>query len=123
MTLDVIIGKYERIQDKIIIHPCAPVHFDVCNPQYTLWEREAYRSGSTGFYEFFKYCVGALYYEIRSFPNSSDAEIIRLRPIIDKINNLPMPDDLLDKDRMVWLKYWTNRAVSLYGNEAVIGFS
>ncbi len=123
MTLDVTIGRYERIQDKIIVKQCAPVHFDVCQHEFTLWEREAYRSGSTGFYEFFKYCVGSLYYSIRSFPNSSDQEIIKLWPIIDKIQNLSIPDDTLDKDRMVWLKYWTKRAVDLYGKEAAIQFS
>ncbi len=123
MTLDVTIGKYERIQDKIILKECAPVHFDVCQREFTLWVREAYRSGSTGLFEFFQYYVGSLYYSIRSFPESNDTEIIKLWPIIGDIQKLPMPSNALDKNRMIWLKFWTKRAVDLYGKEAAIQFS
>ena len=53
MTLDVKIGKriIQHEEDKDIegVKMCAPVHFDVCNREHTLWAREAYRSGSTGF--------------------------------------------------------------------------
>lgn len=47
----------------------------------------------------------------------------RIKPAIDKINKIPLPDDFYEKDRMIWFKYWCNKAVELYGEYAGIEFS
>lgn len=110
MTLDVTIGKIELNQDKIEVVGCEPVHFDICNPDATIYPREAYRSGSTGLWGFFQVHVKELYFRERKYPHSNDEDIIKLMPPLPEIKALRMPDNEFDKDRMVWLKFWVKRA-------------
>ncbi len=136
MTLDVKIGKrmvqHENGEDVEYVKMCAPVHFDVCNPEHTLWEREAYRSGSTGFWDFWmKPYMKDMYLTMRKHPRSNDIDIAPLLPFLKDIKKLPSSQfqngvkviDDLDFDRLEWFKFWALRAVNLYGKEAYISFS
>lgn len=136
MTLDVKIGKrtVQHEEDKDIegVIMCAPVHFDVCDPSHTLWSREAYRSGSTGFWNFFlKPYMKGMYLAMRKYPTSNDKDIAQLLPFIKNIKGLPSSQfedgikviDDYDFDRLKWFKFWAMRAVNLYGKEAYISFA
>jgi hypothetical protein len=123
MTLDVVIGKYEQFQEGIIVVQCKPATCDICDIKHTLWPRAAYRSGSSDFYDFFKYYASVLYYSDSSFPEVKRSTIIKLWPLIYEIQQLGTPTDSLDLDRMFWLKYWTQQAVDQYGKDAVIKFN
>jgi len=47
--------------------------------------------------------------------------IIRLTPdILKLINSIPLKGKPIDVDRAIWLKYWTNRAITEFGDKAVI---
>ena len=69
-------------------------------------------------------CTNGLYYRIRKHPDTNDCDIIPLKSILHEINGLfDEFFDEIDRDRMKWLKFWSNRAVSLYGDDAYISFS
>jgi hypothetical protein len=55
--------------------------------------------------------------------NSAGEPLAQLKPVLEEINLLSetLPSRI-DQDRMKWFKYWTNRAVELYGDEAYITF-
>lgn len=120
MTLTVIIGKIGTPNEEIPnIDECPEESYDICDPEYTIFPRRAIRTGSNGMRDFFDGLTAAIYTDTISDP----AEIILIAPIIDVINDLV--DDLGDpghNDRMKWLKFWCNRAVELYGDEAGIEF-
>lgn len=127
MTLDVKIGRRVTIKldgEQIInVRECPITYHDVCKLEYTLWPRESFRSGSSGFWEFWKNCVGTLYYQMRKHHSSNDLDIAFLKPLLEDINKLA--DNCrgeIDKDRMKWFKFWANRAVRLYGDDACIAF-
>jgi len=136
MTLDVKIGKriiqHEDGKDIEGVKMCAPVHFNICNPEYTLWTREAYRSGSTEFWNFWEksYMIN-MYLTMRKYPNSNDRDVAPLLPFLNDIKNLPSSKfrdgikviDDYDFDRLKWFKFWAIRAVNLYGKDAYISFS
>jgi hypothetical protein len=55
------------------------------------------------------------------FKRSRDENGIRyLKPIIEKIKNLP--DDCENKGLMKWFKFWSEKAVEKYGDDACIQF-
>lgn len=132
MTLDVTIGKVilSRCGDLyeipyIDVESCPLADHDICSKDFTLWQRESYRSGSTDFRDFFHKCVGDFYEEYHGERGTDDADTVYLLPVIEqiralKVNKLWKP---ADTDRMNWLKYWCERAVELYGAEAGIRFS
>ena len=125
MTLDVIIGKltYTAGDYDLDIEECPPESYDVCDPEYTIYPRRAYRSGSTGFWDFFFHYVGSTYMWMRHYPDSNDQEVVALNTFIDEINALPDNcNDSGHNDRMKWFKFWCNRAVELYGDTAGIKF-
>lgn len=136
MTLDVKIGRLmihkEGNEEVEGIRTCPMTYHDVCNPEFTLWPRESYRSGSSGFWEFWEKIVGKLYHQMRRYPRTNDYELYPLKQIIDEINKLPNSQfeqhgikviDDIDFDRLKWFKFWSNRAVNLYGEDAYISFS
>lgn len=129
MTLDVNIGKRIEYLDEdgsvqYRIEMCPEADHDICKPEFTSWSRESYRSGSSDFWRFFQMCTDGLYYHIRKYPDTNDYEIIPLKPILHEINGLfDKFFDEANRDRMKWLKFWSNRAVSLYGDDAYISFS
>lgn len=102
---------------------CPDADHDICERQYTRWPREAYRSGSTSFWDFWSKYAPDLYRRMRHYPGSNDCDIAFLQPIIEEIEALPLPHDPIDISRMVWLCYWARVAVDLYGNKAAISFS
>lgn len=125
MTLDVTIGK--KI-GKDSVEKCPESKDNVCDSAQTNWPSESYRSGNNvSFWKFFTKVkeLNTLYLKMRKHPNTNDADIAQLKPLIKQINKLKESDfeDELDKDRLKWLKYWSNKAVELYGNDAAIMFS
>jgi len=120
MTLTVIIGKMGSPSDEIPnIGECPEESHDVCDPEYTIFPKRAIRIGSSDMRDFFDGLTAEIYTNTISDPT----EIIQIKPVIDVINDLA--DDLGDaghNDRMKWLKFWCNRAVELYGDEAGIEF-
>jgi len=125
MTLDVIIGKlaYTEGDYGLGIEECPLESYDVCDPEYTMYPRRANRSGSTGFWDFFFDHVGNTYMWMRNCPDSNGPEVVALKEFIDEINALPDNcNNLGHNDRMKWFKFWCNRAVELYGDEAGIKF-
>lgn len=132
MTLDVNIGKlYQNGFPGTKLIRCSPVHFEVCNPEYTLWPREAYRSGGQGFWDFWIKYMKNMYLKMREHPHSNDIDIKSLYPFLKDIKNLPNSQfkdhikviDDIDWDRLKWFKFWSLRAINLYGKDAYISFS
>lgn len=148
MTLDVKIGKiiidkldpdWDESCESTVVRPnveqCPDIDYDLCVPLtgspfdrtekgFTCWPRSAYRSGSTPFWDFFRNHLPEIYNKMRDNPNSNDRDVARIAPLIKDIRALP--DDCgsdIDNDRMKWFKFWCNRAVELYGDEAGVGFS
>ena len=71
------------------------------------------------------YLINEVYYEMRKHPNSNDIDVCRLKPYAKRISCIEIPEinqNSLDADRLKWLKYWTARAVNLYGDKAGIMF-
>ena len=120
MTLTVFIGKINPESDGIPhIDECPPESYDVCDPKYTIFPRRSIRSGSDEMRDFIdgvtaEICIGAII---------DPTDIILIKPVIDAINNLIDDiDGAGHNDRMKWFKFWCNRAVELYGDEAGIEF-
>lgn len=125
MTLDVTIGKItvDDSQEEWV-EQCPIADHDICKKEHTWWTVESYRSGSSVFREFWEHRCTILYFKFQQHPRSNDKDIAQLSPYIDEINALPDTlQDKLDADRMKWFKYWANKAVELYGDEAGIMFS
>ena len=127
MTIDVTIGKavLRNFDNKAYayVDQCPDADKNICEQEYTLWEKEAYRSGSTGFWEFFFEAMGEIYNLMRDNPRSNDLDVAYIKPFIKQINSLQTPKDPYHKDRMKWFKYWCNKAVELYDDDAGIMFS
>ena len=132
MTLDISIGKIVIEQDEngrayIWVKRYPDADFNVCNPKATITPKEAYRSGSTAFWQFWKKNdkLATIYERMREYPDSNDSDVTFLKSYVDDILNLS--DALFsnpnDKDRLKWLKHWVKKAVELYGDEAGISFS
>ncbi|MDP3989718.1 MAG: hypothetical protein Q8Q01_00765 [archaeon] len=125
MTLDVRIGK--KIGDSSV-EQCPDAKENICDPLHTNWPTESYRSGNNfSFWKFFtkNKDLKAIYLEMRKHPNTNDLDLALIKPFLKRINKLKDADFVneVDKDRLKWLKYWSNKAVELYGNEAAILFS
>jgi hypothetical protein len=62
---------------------------------------------------------------MRKHPDTNDLDLALIKPFLKRINKLKDSDFVneVDKDRLKWLKYWSNKSVELYGNEAAILFS
>jgi len=127
MTLDITIGKVcvDRMDNKayIAVSACPPTSYDVCDSEYTIYPRAAYRSGSVGFHEFFDKYLNDIYVEMQDHPDTNDQDVAFITHWIDRINVLQdQCDEPASTDRMKWLKFWCNRAVALYGEDAAIEF-
>ena len=127
MTLDVTIGKIviENCENKAhtSVEECPRSENTVCDSNHTLWATESYRSGSSGFWEFWSVHCNCIYHALRDHPNTNDRDVGYLKPCIDDINNLS--DECgsdANSDRMKWFKHWANKAVELYGDDAGIMF-
>jgi len=126
MTLDITIGKISK--DGKSVEECPKADHDITSPSLSHWPRESYRSGSTGFWDFWLHkndVLNTVYMELRKHPYTNDWDVVKLAPVADKIalvkeSEFSEPDDI---DRLRWLQYWTKKAVELYGEEAGISFS
>ena len=147
MTIDITIGKLKKLSfeeglkeqldneyiytykstfcvtDFLDIEQCPPEDDD-CTEEDTMYPGEAYRSGSiSGMTEFFEIVLPDLINDIRANRNN-DRQYTLIEPFIEKINLLIYEGDVKQHNkRLHWLKFWCNRAVELYGEEAVILFS
>ena len=143
MTIDIKIGKLkiktteelvkERIKDKssdtiwlievVKVVEC-PEENDGCTSEDTIFPNRAYRSGSnTGISKFFNDVMPGLISKLRPI-KSNDYQVSLIKPHIEEINNLVYKgNDEYHIKRLQWLKFWCNRAVELYDNEAAISFS
>jgi len=147
MTIDITIGKlkvknfgevmkeklgcyytfdYEnvfRMTEFLEVEQC-PDDIDGCTQEDTIYPNSSYRSGATtAMSEFFRESMPDLINKIRP-KASNDLQVTRIKPFIDDINKLEYNGkEKMHKVRLNWLKFWCNRAVKLYGNEAVISFS
>lgn len=127
MTLDITIGKVfinstdnKPYADVIM---CPAESEDVCDNKMTWWPKESYRSGSTGLWEFCDNQLSDIYTKMCDYPRSNDRDVAFIKPFIEQINNLSNCDNKLDFDRMKWFKFWCNKSVELYGDEAAIKFT
>jgi hypothetical protein len=128
MTLDVRIGQAQLICEEghFMAHValCPKADGNICKPTYTAWPDESYRSGSTEFWDFFHTPeLEEIYLEMRHYPNSNDLDIVALLPFLPKIQAIPRLGTDADKDRLLWLKHWSQVAVDLFGDQAAISFS
>ena len=147
MTVDITIGKIKKkdmkevlqetlencftvshetkfsLIDFLDVEQC-PNEEDGCTEEDTINPGESYRSVSIfAISEFMNLVLGDLEKQLRPI-STNDPQISMIRPYIDEINNLEYNgDDLYHKRRLNWLKFWCNRALQLYGDEAGIMFS
>ncbi len=133
MTLDVTIGKIEIFHEEdrghekdiaasVIVAECPVLDYDLCNPKYTAWPRKSWRSGNTMlFFGFFETYLPEIYNMF--FDEECVESVFFLQPVIKEIKGLKMPKDPRQADRMLWLKFWCERAVDLYGQDAGIMFN
>jgi len=162
MTLDVTIGKLKVENENLsknAIDPCPKADSNICDPDKTIFPKMSKRSGSTGFWRFWRVLDNELYEMFRENPASNDKDYAYIKPVIERIKSLEESDfdrekirehviqdkerderlennvygiDDIDeeidsriighKSRLKWLKYWSERAVELYGNQAAIRF-
>ena len=128
MTLDVTIGEiYVDERDGkayVRVVPCPPEPMCICDIEFTIYPNEAERSGGHGLWEFFRKYLNDIYIEMRDHPGSNDIDVAFINPFLDRINALSDKcDDPASNDRMKWLKFWCNRAVEQFGDDAGIMFS
>jgi hypothetical protein len=110
------------------VEECPKADHDVTSPSLSHWPRESYRSGSTGFWDFWMHQnpkLATIYMNMRTHPWTNDGDIANLKPYAQEIlaiseSEFNQPDDI---DRLRWLQHWTRTAVELYGEEAGISFS
>jgi hypothetical protein len=131
MTLDVIIGKRVLSEDedkdinKYTVIEC-PNMEDGCSVEFTIYKNTSYRSGSSAFWSFWGKTeqIRNIYLSMRKHPNTNDKDVTLLKNHIDDINNINDNDFTVpcDQDRLKWFKFWSNKAIELYGNKAAIGF-
>ena len=125
MTLDVTIGKLKGTR---YLTQCPNSETDVSNPRLSHWSREAYRSGSQGFWNFWMHQnakLATIYMNMRKHPWTNDFDRAKLKPFAEGILAISESEFTQedDKDRLRWLQYWVAKAVELYGDEAGITFS
>lgn len=111
------------LTDFLDIKQC-PDEEDGCSEKDTAYPNSAYRSGGiSGMCEFFSLVIKELLREIKP-DASNDYQYTRIKPHLEKINDLSYSGDIEQhKKRLHWLKFWCNRAVEQYGDEAAIRFS
>jgi len=121
MTLTVKIGRVGTPSDECLesIDECPPESFDVCDPAFTIYPRRAYRSG---LWDFFESYIPYLRRRVLTQPENT----LLIKSFIDDVNRFTSNNhsygNALDKDRMKWFKFWCNKAVELYGDDAGIEF-
>ena len=101
-----------------------PDEEDGCSEKDTYCPNSAYRSGSSiAINESFRKTIPGAW-EIISTISSNDFQVTRLKPLQDRINNSEYTgEDHYIKMRLHWLKFWINKAIKLYGDDAVISLS
>jgi len=138
MTLDIKIGKLVQLEegythdnvmdglnpDHSYVEVCPESNEDVCDPKHTIYPKSAYRSGGYGSFPGF-----IMAYLPRMYQELGVSGIARLSRYYSEIMAMPNGADKsgyqngLDKDRIHWFKYWSKRAMDLYGDGAGVMFS
>lgn len=147
MTIDITIGKIKtltfdefikqqldeynftfkrtiNVMDLLRIEQC-PDEPDGCTSDDTSHPNEAYRSGSIfAISEFMREVLGDVLSDKLRPVHTNDPQITLLKPFINDINKIVyIGKEKMHHQRLHWLKFWCNRAIELYGNDAVIQFS
>ncbi len=109
--------------DFLEVEQC-PDEKDGCSEKDTIFPNSAYRSGSSiAINDSFSSTIPEAWEIIRTI-KSNDFQVTRLKSIQERINNAEYKgDDHFIKKRLQWIQFWTNRAIKLYGDEAVISLS
>jgi len=112
-----------NITDFLVVEQC-PDEPDGCTEEDTIFPNSAYRSGSnTAISDFFKEVMPKIIREMKPI-ESNDFQISRINPFLEEINKLQYNGKVKQhKIRLHWFKFWCNKAVELYGDEAVVSFS
>jgi hypothetical protein len=112
------------ITEFLEVEPC-PSENDGCTEEDIIYSFESHRSGSIfAMNNFMRNVVGKDLDDYFREMKSNDRQFARIKPVIDEINKLKYTgEEKMHHIRLKWLKFWCNRAVELYGNEAVIEFS
>ena len=112
-----------RITDFVEIEQC-PDEEDGCTEEDTIFPNSAYRSGSiSGMCDFFRNVIPNLIRKIRII-ETNDTQYTKIKPFLEEINRIQYDgNDLQHKRRLHWLKFWCNKSVELYSDDAVIMFS
>lgn len=111
------------ITDFLEVEQC-PNEEDGCSDKDTIYPNSAYRSGSSiAINNSFRKTIPEVWEVIRTI-SSNDFQVTKLKPLQERINNAEYTgDDYYFKMRLHWIKFWTNKAIKLYGDEAVISLS
>ena len=112
-----------RFTDFIDVEQC-PDEPDGCSIEDTYCPNSAYRSGNIiNLTNFFEEVMPELIKKIRPM-RSNDEQITLIKPYLAEINDLKYKsDNLVKQRRLKWFKFWCNRAVELYGEDAAIKFT
>ena len=139
MTLDVTIGKieifreykedddYEKYDRYLVVNTivveCPDLDYDLCSSNHTMWPRKSWRSGNTSFFiGFFESYLPETYQRFVYKDKWESVSVAFLQPVIEEIKALKIPLPPIQADRMKWFKFWCERAVDLYGENAGIMF-
>lgn len=127
MTLRVTIGEIYKgnESDALTVQPCPSTEKNMVKSKHTTHPNEAIRDGSD-LWLFFR--VPPLITIFKAFNGGkSPGEYpvtIPLQKIAKDIAAIQIDfEDEIDRDRLRWLKYWTAKAVKLFGERAGIEFS
>lgn len=111
------------ITEFLEVEPCPPED-DSCTEEDTMYPNQPQRSGSIfAMEDFMRTVVGKDLDDYFRPIKSNDRQFTRIKPVIDDINKLEYTgEEKMHHTRLNWLKFWCNRAVELYGDDAVIKF-
>ena len=99
-----------------------PNENDGCTQEDTAHPNESYRSGSGAAIS--KFLDNSGLYDVLFKLHSNDEQIYKLKSVIKEINEAKLlSTNFYDERRLHWLKFWSNKAIELYGDNAAISFS
>lgn len=102
-----------------------PSEIDGCTKDDTIYPNEPIRDGPTiDLYEWIHTVFDSELVECL-YPNkTNDTQYTLIKPLIERINLVTYDGPtLMHKIRLKWFKFWCNKAVELYGDDAVIQWS
>lgn len=127
MTLKVTIGEIYKgnESEELTVNPCPSMNKNMVKSAYTTHPKEAIRDGSDLWLFFQLPPLITLFPKFNGGRSLGEYPVtIPLQPIAKNINALELVlEDKSNQERLRWLKYWTAKAVQLFGERAGIEFS